>query len=405
MVYDLKNNSLVKNKFDTVEEMLNSTALHSDMVACTQGYYAKNDGGAAMYAVRAAGDNDTPNGFSTFVAHDLFIELIDDGREINVLQYGMKADGATDNLPVFDVIKTLYPTRTIYFPVGVYAFAGKIVVDFCHIVLDNAELLCTSDAIVDRFVEVRGKITPPETPQDGMFIRGPGGTINGNFKAKVIFACARQKGMTLTGLHIKNFTENGIRGYFDDGTLGDNMSYELYVSNCLISNVLSQANAVGIMDWSDSTYTDIVILNCKTAISASGSSVFHNIHAWCYDFDNSSNRLELMTDTRFALCKSGARFSDCYCDTYQKSFEFVSGHTLAYITNFKWFINTGTWPSGLVPIVFSAASSVSGTNYKVVNAYIPNQCGVQFSDQDLSKSISTFVGVVSYAENTPSSKL
>lgn len=114
-----------------------------------------------------------------------------------------------------------------------------------------------------------------------------------------------------------------------------------------------------------------------------------------------ADHLNYMEDGIVAALASSSGLSDIEKSLILSLFK----NTLAYITNFKWFINTGTWPSGLVPIVFSAASSVSGTNYKVVNAYIPNQCGVQFSDQDLSKSISTFVGVVSYAENTPSSKL
>ena len=93
---------------------------------------------------------------------------------LNVLDYGFKADGTTDNLAAFNALIAARPAETLYFPKGVYAFSGKLVFDQCYMELDNAELKCTARTKVNRFIEIRGKMYPPETPQQDMFIRGNG---------------------------------------------------------------------------------------------------------------------------------------------------------------------------------------------------------------------------------------
>ena len=296
MIYDVNGKATGIAYYDTVAAMQAAAPAIGTVVA-TGGYYSKGDGGAAIYHVSDA-TGATVNGYTSFVSGGRAFEMLDDGRELNVLRCGMRADGVTDNLAVFNAIKAAYPVHTLYFPAGVYAFAGSLVFDRCYIMLDNAELKCTSNGYLGRFVEVRGQMYPPEIPQDDMFIRG-NGIINANFRANTCVAVARQKHTVIDGVHIKNFQRYGIMSKFTDDSLGQNLSYELEVTDCLITNELSYANAIGICDFNDSTYTDIVILNVKTAIQASGSSVFHNIHAWCYDFDNSDNRAELLADTGF----------------------------------------------------------------------------------------------------------
>lgn len=397
MIYDVNGTPTGIAYYDTVEAMKAAAPAVGTVVA-TGGYYTKGDGGAAMYSVSDAAGA-TVNGCTSFTSGGRAFEMLDDGRELNVLQCGMHTDGVTDNLAIFGLIKAAYPVRTLYFPKGVYAFTGAIVFDRCYCVLDNAELKCTSPGIIGRFVEIRGQMYPPEHPQDDMFIKG-NGIINANFKANTCLAVARQKHTLIDGVHIKNFQRYGIMSKFTDDSLGQNLSYELEVTDCLITNELSYANAIGICDFNDSTYTDIVILNVKTAIQASGSSVFHNIHAWCYDFDNSANRAELLTDTVFArITDNGARFSDCYCDTYQKGFVFNNNISLAYVSNFKWFINLETWPDGVTPVAFNAGTNK--TEYKVFGARVPKQGITKFSDVSLTGTGCEFYGVVSDADNAP----
>ena len=326
---------------------------------------------------------------------------------LNVLDYGFKADGTTDNLAAFNALLTAHPAQTLYFPKGVYAFSGKLVFERCYVELDNAELKCTASTKVDRFIEIRGKVYPPETPQQDMFIRG-NGTINANFLADDAIAVARQKHTLLEGISIQNFQRYGVHGRFEDDTLGTNLSYELMVRNCLIETSLEYADAVGIYDTGDSTVTDTVILNVKTALSCSGSSIFHNIHAWCFDFNYSSNdtRQSLFDGTVFAsIRENGTRFSDCYCDTYQKGFVLTGSCTLAFISNLMWFINSETWPSDLASYVFCANES-SAAAYKVHGAYLKWRDGTRFSNVDLSSQTDCkFYCVKSDVSGTPSTIL
>lgn len=323
---------------------------------------------------------------------------------LNVLDYGFVADGTTDNLAAFNALVAAHPAQTLYFPKGVYAFSGKLVFEQCYVELDNAELKCTAPSKVDRFIEIRGKVYSPETPQQDMFIRG-NGKINANFKADDAIAVARQKCTLLDHISIQNFQRYGICGKFEDTALGTNLSYELMVRNCLIENSLEYPNAVGIYDTGDSMYSDTVILNVKTALSCSGSSIFHNIHAWCFDFNYSdtATKTSLMQDTVFAYIRgNGTRFSDCYCDTYQKGFQFASGQYLVYLTNFKWFINSETWPTGLSAYVFPA-NSAGAAMYKVFGADINGQGVTKFSDVDLSSQTNCrWYGVVHNLSDAPS---
>ena len=50
---------------------------------------------------------------------------------LNVLDYGFKADGTTDNLAAFRALVAAHPAETLYFPKGVYAFSGKLVFVTC----------------------------------------------------------------------------------------------------------------------------------------------------------------------------------------------------------------------------------------------------------------------------------
>lgn len=333
------------------------------------------------------------------MVYDLNGTSLNAGRSngmLNVLDYGFKADGTTDNLTAFNNLLATHPSETLYFPKGVYAFSGKLVFDQCYLELDGAELKCTATDKVNRFIEIRGKMYPPETPQQDMFIRG-NGKINANFKADDCIAVARQKCTLVDHISIQNFQHYGICGKFSDDSMGtdngvteNNLSYELMVRNCLIETSLTYTNAVGIYDTGDSTYSDTVIMNVKTALSCSGSSVFHNVHAWCFDFSYSDNdtRKSLMDGTVFAYVRdNGARFSDCYCDTYQYGFKFNSNVTLVYLMNFKWFVSLETWPTGLTAYVFPANSSGQAA-YKVFGANI-NSCGVSnFSNANLSNQTS-----------------
>ena len=136
-----------------------------------------------------------------------------------------------------------------------------------------------------------------------------------------------------------------------------------------------------------------------------GSSIFHNIHAWCFDFNYSDNdtKKALLENTVFAYIRgNGTRFSDCYIDTYQKGFQFGSGQYVVYITNLKWYVASNAWPTGLTAYVFPA-SPAGNTMYKVFNADINGAGVTRFSDEDLSTQTNCrWYGIVHNLSDAPS---
>ena len=99
---------------------------------------------------------------------------------------------------------------------------------------------------------------------------------------------------------------------------------------------------------------------------------------------------------------NGPRFSDCYCDTYQRGFKFYDGRTLAYITNFRWYIAAETRPTGLTAYVFPA-NPTGQAMYKVFGADINGSGVTKFSDVDLSKQTNCrWYGIVHNLSDAPS---
>ena len=78
--------------FDNVDSMKNATNLINGSYAETLGYYNKNDGGGAIYKI-----SDTqPTNYYETLNNGLYAEIIIT-ENMNILQFGAKGDGTTDN--------------------------------------------------------------------------------------------------------------------------------------------------------------------------------------------------------------------------------------------------------------------------------------------------------------------
>lgn len=314
---------------------------------------------------------------------------------VSALNYGLKNDGVTDNLALFNQMVEENPGKTIYFGAGVYCFSGTIEVEKAYLILDNAELKLAAATEIDYFVKVTGYMPDgTEFPQDDMFIRG-NGTINANLNAKTAVGIGTQKTMLLHGIKITGFTKYGIyNGY--PGCAG--YCYELNANNLLIYNEEILDGTIGIAAGSDSTFRDITTLNAQTAIKVSGGgNIFSNIHSWCFDFTYANK--ESLEGTCFADISGGNnRFSDCYVDTYQYGFKLSGRCDHVMITNLFWWNNSETWPTGVRPVVFTPNPTEGITSqFYVVNARLPSSHGAKFSEEALDSS--TFYNVYSDMAN------
>lgn len=88
--------------YSSVAAMQADSSLKKGMVVRTNGFHSQNDGGSAWYAIT---ENETANGMDVIAcANGVFAVLIDDEKDINIMQYGADSTGATDASGVFQYV-------------------------------------------------------------------------------------------------------------------------------------------------------------------------------------------------------------------------------------------------------------------------------------------------------------
>lgn len=84
--------------YKSVAEMKADSLLSAGMTACTLGYYAPNDGGTAMYIIRAKQASDVDDGGSLHaLANGNVAELVVENGTVCPEQFGAKGDGSIDD--------------------------------------------------------------------------------------------------------------------------------------------------------------------------------------------------------------------------------------------------------------------------------------------------------------------
>ena len=108
--------------FDSVADMKASSNLIDGSFARTLGYYAKNDGGGALYKIRNITNDDVVD--EAFIiemsdgSNQLIAELIIENDEVNVRQCGAYGDGTHDDYQAFN--KACNGYKNILIPSGTY---------------------------------------------------------------------------------------------------------------------------------------------------------------------------------------------------------------------------------------------------------------------------------------------
>ena len=112
----------------SVSAMKSDTGLAAGMVVATKGYYITNDGGAAVYTIRAKTEDDVDDGGSIIVLdNDNVAELITDGA-INVKQFGAKGNGEADDTTTLKAtVQYAYANSLkVYLPKGTYCISEPL---------------------------------------------------------------------------------------------------------------------------------------------------------------------------------------------------------------------------------------------------------------------------------------
>lgn len=118
--------------FDTLSDMKLSENLVDGSYAQTLGYYVKNDGGKALYKIRTITNNDiVDEGFIVELADDTLIAELIVSDEINVNQYGLKANDSTiDNSTKLIALINKCNSKglNIKFSNGIYYFSNSVTI-------------------------------------------------------------------------------------------------------------------------------------------------------------------------------------------------------------------------------------------------------------------------------------
>ena len=121
--------------YDTVADMKSATNLIDGSYARTLGYYAKNDGGEALFKIRTISNDDVVDETLIYEMdgdNNLVAELIIDDS-MNVKQFGIKSDGTTDNTTKMNRVLSL-GRNTLYFPDGTYLFNSILTINNCRVI-------------------------------------------------------------------------------------------------------------------------------------------------------------------------------------------------------------------------------------------------------------------------------
>lgn len=112
--------------YDTVNDMKNATNLINGSFAKTYGFYAKNDGGGAFYKIRTVTNADVVNNMNLIALsndNSLVAELMTD--IVNVLQFGAKGDGITNDTLALQTASTYAQNNQLEFYVPEKTFKSN----------------------------------------------------------------------------------------------------------------------------------------------------------------------------------------------------------------------------------------------------------------------------------------
>lgn len=298
--------------FDTVADMVASTNLINGSYARTLGYRTKNDGGNGLYKIRTITNEDVVDGGSIISMNreDLVAELITE--EANVTQFGTYGDGMQDDTEAIQRAITFAKSKNFKLtsaPDKTYLISETLSIDTLDVDFNNSTL-DTNNAIdlieintTDYYGTIENITLDCRKAERGIYI------VKGQKK-------------TIRNVIIKNISNVGI--YYQGG-------YEVYIDNCHLQGDGTHQCTGIYMNGSDSKVSNVILIDCHTAIYNHGLNFYDYIHAWIL------TPALCAGSKMFDLNSNVAYVDQSYSDTYYITFNMDGGRVIC--TQLKTFFN------------------------------------------------------------------
>lgn len=166
-------------------------------------------------------------------------------------------------------------------------------------------------------------------------------------------------------LHIKDCNHLTIEGCtFKNGEYGvkvEEPTVEVIMRGCYIKSKNGN-NGIGLyVNASDGEYSNITIVNYKTAVKSVGYNVYNTIHAWIWDSTICKGSIFF-----YGIWRISSTITNSYADTYDIGYRLLSIDGLIIDNpNFAW--NSNIFPKDTVPTLFSFYSVDDAKNLLVKN--------------------------------------